>query len=217
MRKFWLSAVILLAGTPVFSNYDLQQVLNELETRQNALRSIQFNFQQEIKFASLEKPSIIKGQAVFAKKGRLQIEKTFPDQQFTYSDGNKVWIYSPAYHQVWVGSSENWLTSTVLPKGLVPLNDYLGDLKKSFNLRLMESSSLQEGEVGISAEPKDKRMDYQLELIFSTDTWLPRTTIFKSVAAKIITKISHVSTDQSYSEQFFRFSPPKGTEVISLN
>ncbi len=218
MKRALLSLLLICAPAALLpASYDLDRILLEMENREKTLDAIRFDFQQQIHFTQLNNDSLITGEALFGKRGQLRITKSTPDKQVTVSDGKKVWVFNPQANQVWQGSSKKWLQSPVLPKGMVPLNNYVDDLKRNFDLQLKESSVDSSDIVTIKAEPRSKALGYEIELRIATATWLPVQTIYRSDSAKVVTTLSKTQVNPNVQESDFRFKVPKGTDVIPFN
>ncbi len=207
--------LLMFAVSTLRASYDINTIMIELENREKTLNTVQFDFKQEINFIQMNNKTTVVGEALFGKAGKLRITKSSPDNQVTVSDGKKVWVYNPKARQVWEGSSKKWLESGVMPKGMVPLSNYVGDLRKNFDLSLVESDV--SNEVRILAEPKKKGLDYKIELTVSTELWLPIKTFYSSGSAEVRTLLSKHQINPSTPESVFRFSVPKGTDVIPFN
>ena len=160
---------------------------------------------------------MIEGDALFGKEGRLRISKQYPDKQVTISDGKKVWVYNPAAKQVWEGASKKWLASSPLPKGMIPFNNYVADLKKNFDLSLDSTQSNVPGEILVLAEPKNRADGYKMCLTVSDESWLPIKTVYVSDSAQVETVLSKHEVNPAISDSVFKFTVPKGTDVIPFN
>ena len=156
----------------------------------------------------------VQADAWFGAGGRLRIQKQLPDQQLTISDGKSVWVCNQKPNQVWRGSTQSWLKASWMPKGLVPLNGYVEELEKNFELKMTSSS---EANVTFSATPKDQRLAYTLQFIISTVSWLPSKTLYVSDSARVNTSLSDVTINPEDAARQFHFTIPKGATVIPLN
>ena len=213
MKNFFVMLAVISMSSSAFA-YDVSQVMSHLKDKERLLAKVKFDFHQEVEFTDMNKTSVVEGEAVIAKDGKMKISKTAPEKQFTISNGKKMWIYTPAYGQVWEGRWKGWAANSMLPKGMLPVGDYAADLEKNFELTLASASDT---EVEVVAHPKDKSADYTLNFLVSTDSWLPVQTSFVSDSAKIVTKLSHFEENPSISDSVFNFNPPAGTDVIPMN
>ncbi len=209
-----LVALPLLFSTIGFS-YELDQVLFQIDKNEKAAKTVKFEFTQEVSFTGTDMKSQVKGEALFSKPRKLMIRKISPEEQVTISNGDKMWIYTPAYNQVWEGRWQDWVHASMLPSGLLPVNEFVADLKENFNLRL--ESGKNDKEVRLLADSRDPSSKIRLEFTISTESWFPVETVFDSETAKIVTALVGLETNVDIPESSFNFSPPKGAEIISMN
>jgi chaperone LolA len=214
MRRAALFLVFLLM-TPLLPALELSDVISKLEENEKQTESIHFDFNQTVQFRAMQSSATVSGEATFAKSGKMKIVKTKPEKQIMVSDGKKLTLYNPAYNQVWSGSWTGWVKNAMLPKGMVPLNNYVADLKKNFQLTLMPTADA--GFAVIQAVPNDGDLGYQLELKISTENWQLARTSYRSETAEVVTDLSNVEVNPSTSPATFKLDLPKGVEVISLN
>lgn len=203
----------LLLARPAFA-YELDDVLSKLETADRSVNAIKFDFTQDIHFTEMGSDTNVSGVATFAKPNRMRVEKKKPDQQVTISNGKKMWVYNPAFKQVWEGTWQSWVQAKILPQGLIPVGGYVADLRKNFNLSL---SSGEDGGVRLNARPKGKDIGYSLEIQVSTLTWMPTQTTFTSDSAVVKTALSSVEINPAVKDGDFSFKAPSGVDVIPLN
>jgi outer membrane lipoprotein carrier protein len=208
----------------IFSNFNsfalgltLEESIQNIQAKENEITSIQFDFSQEIKFLGLDSSSMVHGSAIFKKPQQMRIIKKEPVEQITISNGKKMWVYTPTYKQVWEGNWRGWVNAAVVPKGMVPLGNFVQDLKKNFNLKLLESVDNEAKTLTLRAIPKDANSGYTIDLLVSTENWMPVSTIFLSETARIVTTLQNIVLNAPVNDENFIFKAPKGTEVIKLN
>ena len=147
----------------------------------------------------------------------MKVVKTQPKEQQIISNGQKMWIYNPGFNQVWVGGVKDWATSSNFPKGLLPINDYVADLRQYFDLSVSSDGKSRDGFIELQGSPKDPSLGYQMTLVVSTATWLPVETRYESETAEVVTKLSNFNTNLSVKDSEFNFTPPHGTDIIPFN
>jgi outer membrane lipoprotein carrier protein len=209
-------AVVLIHSSPVFASLSLEQVLTNMQNQNHLLTNIQFEFHQHVQFLNATGSSDVSGVALFERPGKVKIQKEKPEAQVTISNGKKMWVYTPAYKQVWEGTVKRGIESQFLPKGIVPLENFVDELEKDFIISFSKSDASPENVVWLSAKPKDESTGYQLELCVSTLNWLPIKTIFQSDSAKIVTELLNTQINLAIPTNTFRFLPPKGVDVIPI-
>ncbi len=216
-KGFFYFFVALSLFHPVWG-YNLDQVLQELKSKDKIMNSLRFNFIQEINFTGSDVQSSVEGEVLLQKPKKIKVQQKKPQEQLTISNGQKLWIYTPSLKQVWVVSAKDWVHGDLFPKGMLPFQNYISDLILYFNLSLIENSDQSKpNEIHLSAVPKEKKIDYTLELVLSSESWLPIKTIFHSSSATVMTSLSQVVVNPPVPEQAFQFTPPPGTDVIPLN
>jgi outer membrane lipoprotein-sorting protein len=197
--------------------YDVNEVMDHLQRKERLLDKVKFDFKQEIEFLQMNKKTKVEGSAVFSSTGQMRIDKTFPEKQLTVSDGKKLWVYNPAYRQVWEGTWKGWVASSMLPKGMVPVGKYAADLQKNFVVSMGNDASSSPNEIRIKAEPKNKDLGYSLEFVISTDSWLPTETSYISDSAKVVTLVSNLEENPTLPSNVFQFKKPANVDVIPMN
>jgi outer membrane lipoprotein carrier protein len=208
-----LAALFFLWASPSAA-YELDQVLANIERADKSVHAIKFDFVQDVRFVEMGSASVVKGEAMFAKPNRMRIQKKLPDEQLTVSDGKKMWVYNPAFKQVWEGTWKGWVQAKAIPPGLIPVGGYVADLRKRFNLSL--AGPAEEG-VRLEARPKEKDLGYSLEISVSTATWLPSETVYKSETAEVRTALHEIRVNPDIKDSDFSFKAPSGVDVIPLN
>ena len=216
MNRTALGAVCFFLSAPLFASLSLEQVLLNMENQNKTMQNIKFEFRQEIQFVNASDISEVTGLAIFQKPGQMNIQKNKPQEQLTVSNGKKMWIYTPAYNQVWEGSATRGLGTSFLPKGLVPLDDFVLELRKDFNVRFSQTEKSSGELLWLVAEPKDASSGYRIDLCISTQTWLPTKTVFHSDSARILTELLNTQVNLAIPGSTFRFVPPKGADVIPI-
>ncbi len=217
MKKIAVISLLVLGFSPWCSySYSLDQVLIQMENKERSMERIQFKFKQDIQFKEAGLTEKIEGQATFQKPNKMKISKQSPQNQVTISNGISLWVYTPSYKQVWVGKWKDWLHNGSMPQGIIPVENYVEDLKKNFNLSFTEDDD-NDNQVHLAASPKEKDKGYELELVISTDSWLPIQTIYRSDSAIVTTSLFSMEQGPRLADDMFTFIPPKGTDIIHLD
>jgi len=209
--------LVLLALWPAAAcALTITDVVTQMERKEKEISAMSFQFEQKIQFTAMETESSAKGQAHFAKGGRFRIEKKKPEEQLIVSDGKILNVYTPSFKQMWRGPWKGWEKAAMVPKGFVPLNDFVADLNKNFDLTLAAKSS-EPGQVQVNAVPKDADAGYRLELAVSKTSWLIEAIKYISDSAVVVTKLSMIEINPPHPDGFFKLKAPRGVEIISLN
>jgi outer membrane lipoprotein carrier protein len=206
-------AVALFSSSSLFG-MTVDDVLRQLKLKDETVKSLQCEFQQEVKFGNSNLSSKTSGEALFAKPDKLNVHQKTPQEQLTIANGKKTWVYTPAYKQVWVGTTKKDLAK-LLPKGMVPIQNFGKDLEKNYDLTVETLSDVGPSPktVRLKAVPKQPS-DFELEFVISTESWLPTETTYTSSSAQVVTRLTSVKVNPSLSKDAFQFVPPPGTDMI---
>lgn len=133
-----------------------------------------------------------------------------PYEQLMVCDGDKIWNYEPDLTQVTVRPADVVLQGT--PASLLAQKGELGD---AFSI---ESGGQQDGADLVKLTPKnDKEQTSDFELI---ELWIGRNGVpsrmkfHDALGGSTDVRFSAVKTGVTFDAARFRFTPPKGTEVV---
>jgi outer membrane lipoprotein-sorting protein len=217
MRHWGILFCLGFSVTSISWSYTLEQVLLEMEKKEAGVVRIGFEFKQTIFFKEANVTSKTQGDALFEKPKKFKISKSIPQRQVTLSDGAKVWVVNPEMKQVWIGAATQWSKDSGFPDGVLPLQDYVADLKKGFSLSLKKNTDGGEDPVCLMATPKTGRGTASMDIVISTNSWMPEKIIYRSDSAVVTTSLSSVELNPVVSDKTFTYTPAKDMEIISLN
>ncbi|MGH8445868.1 MAG: outer membrane lipoprotein chaperone LolA [Solimonas sp.] len=148
------------------------------------------------------------GQFDLSRPGRFRWRYDKPYEQLMICDGVKIWNYEPDLAQVTVRSADQVLKGT--PAALLAQKSLLGDAFA------VESGGQKDGADIVKLKPKggETNSDFQ-----SIELWLKagvpqRMKFFDALGGNTDIRFSDVKTGVKLDAALFRFTPPKGTEVI---
>lgn len=146
------------------------------------------------------------GKLALSRPGRFRWSYEKPYSQLMVCDGKKIWLYDPDLAQVTVRSAEQALNGT--PAALL-----------SQKAMLSEAYTLQDGgsEAGASIVrllPKSADGDFR-----SIELWLAagvpqRMRFHDQLGGRTDIRFSAIKSNPKLDEAQFRFTPPKGVEVV---
>lgn len=192
----------------------VDQLLQHLQGEYASLKDLKIDFSQSTVFQSLGTSNRreIKGEGTFYLKrpNMMRWDYTEPEKQHIISDGKKIWIYLEEDRQVMVEPA-----TSVLDKRLLSWF-FMGTraIKDEFNVTLKERGE----DIELALTPKIlqpnlksmyiwlKKKNYQIIKVSTIDLYGNTTTI-------VFTKILF---NPGLPVSLFRFSPPKGVEVIKM-
>lgn len=149
------------------------------------------------------------GQFDLARPGHFRWNYDKPYAQLMVCDGNKIWNYEPDLAQVTVRPADVVLKGT--PASLLAQQRQLGD---AF---VIESGGKQDGADVVRLKPKndsEQTSDFQ-----SIELWLNRGVplrmkFYDALGGSTEVRFSDVKTGIKLDPKIFKFTPPKGTEVV---
>ena len=145
------------------------------------------------------------GNFVFARPDRFRFEYTQPFEQLIVSDGQKVWIHDPDLNQVSTRKLGAALGAT--PAALLAG----GSLDKDFELKDRPDAG---GLEWVEAEPRVKDGPFQSLRIGFKGGQLAALEILDSFGQRSLLQFSDVVANADVKPESFRFTVPKGADVI---
>lgn len=144
-----------------------------------------------------------------ARPGRFRWHYEQPYEQLMVCDGKQIWNYEPDLAQVTVRPADAVLKGT--PASLLAQQRQLGD---AFEL---ESGGSQDGVDLVRLKPRGG--EAQASDFLSIDLWLQRGVpqrmkFFDALGGSTEVRFSQIKTGVKLDPASFRFTPPKGTEVV---
>jgi outer membrane lipoprotein carrier protein len=188
--------------------------LNEIQNRYEKTNDFEANFIQEYVGKGIRQSSRGEGKVYFKKKGMMRWDYTVPNQKLI-SDGHTLWYYQPEEKQVLISD-----VSKVL-KERTPLAFLAGEgnLSRDFNLlNLNESISQKEDNYLVELAPKEP-LATLAKLILTVDkkTYIVlQADVFDGLGNVTRTRFIEIKTNVGFSNSFFQFTIPPGTEVIKM-
>jgi outer membrane lipoprotein carrier protein len=219
MRKISLlifSAFMLfhLVFNPVAFCATGQGVLNEIQDRYEKTNDFEANFIQEYIGKVMRQPNKGEGKVYFKKKGMMRWDYNVPNQKLI-SDGHTLWYYQPEEKQVLISD-----VSRVL-KEKTPLAFLAGEgnLGRDFKLlNLNESVSQKEDNYVVELAPKEPLATLS-KLILTVDKksyTVLQADVFDGLGNVTRTRFIEIKTNVGFSNSFFHFTIPPGTEIIKM-
>lgn len=143
-----------------------------------------------------------------SRPGRFRWRYDLPYEQLMVCDGNKIWNYEPDLAQVTVRPADQVLKGT--PAALLAQRSRLGD---AF---VVESGGQKEGAEVVRLKPSGGEVNSDFQ---SIELWLKngvpqRMQFFDALGGNTDIRFSDIKTGVKLDAALFRFTPPKGTEVL---
>ena len=147
------------------------------------------------------------GTMQFSRPGRFRWEYDRPYEQVIVSDGSKVWLYDKDLNQVTVRRLDRALGSS--PAALLAGSD---DIEKSYRL---SSLGNQDGLDWLEAVPRTRDTAFEKIKFGFGKSGLEAMELRDQFGQITVIKFSTIERNAKLPPEAFRFTPPKGADVIS--
>lgn len=147
-----------------------------------------------------------RGVLAFSRPGRFRWSYVKPYAQLIVGDGSKVWIYDEDLKQVTVKRLDQALGST--PAALLAGNN---EAMRAF--RLSDKGTV-DGIEWLEALPRDKEGSFESIRMGFDPAGLKVMELVDTFGQTTVLRFKRLERNPSLSPSLFRFSPPKGADVI---
>ena len=147
-----------------------------------------------------------RGVLAFSRPGKFRWNYVKPYAQLIVGDGSKVWIYDEDLKQVTVKKLDQALGST--PAALLAGNN---EAMRAF--RLSDKGTV-DGVEWLEALPRDKEGSFERIRMGFGASGLKVMELVDSLGQTTVLRFNSLERNPSLSPSLFRFSPPKGADVI---
>ncbi len=200
MNKF----LCLLAGLALSASASASG-LDQLKAFLDTTKTASGTFVQSVVAKSGKKPQQSGGSFALARPGKFRWQYEKPYKQLLVSDGEKLWSFDPDLNQVVVKKLGKALGSS--PAALLAG----GDLESHF---VLKDAGQAEGVEMVDATPKTADSTFERVRIGLKGN-LPRVMEIRDNFGQVTTLIfSEFRPNPALSKDEFRFSPPKGADVV---
>jgi outer membrane lipoprotein carrier protein len=146
------------------------------------------------------------GKMAFARPGKFRWDYSAPYEQVIVGDGDKLWLYDTDLNQVTVKPLGDVIAGT--PAALLA-----GDnaIEKYFSLK---DAGERDGLEWLEATPRNKDTTFQhIRMGFKGDV-LVQMELYDFFGQRTTLKLSHIVRNPAIPPSRFKFTPPKGADVI---
>jgi outer membrane lipoprotein carrier protein len=178
----------------------------------NQTRTFQANFKQEYFIKLHDQKRASEGRVVFEKPGKMSWKYDLPNGNRVVSDGRLLKVYEAENQQMF----EQPVSTSQYPAALSFLMG-LGDLTKSFSLRLLDPGTVKfEGGWVLEGTPTDPTPAYQKVLLYvdSATSQVRRVLILDAQGNKNRFDFNNPVVNMPVPSSEFSFSPPPGTQIV---
>jgi outer membrane lipoprotein carrier protein len=201
MRKLLLLLAILAPATAGAASADALKGLLEQTTTARA------RFAQMVLDRNLKQLQQVTGTMQFSRPGKFRWEYDKPYEQTIVSDGSRVWLYDKDLNQVTVRRLDRALGSS--PAALLAGSN---EIEKSYTLTAQGS---QDGLDWLEAVPKTQDTAFEKIRLGFGKSGLEAMELRDQFGQITVIKFSTMERNIKLPGESFRFTPPKGADVIS--
>jgi outer membrane lipoprotein carrier protein len=171
-----------------------------------ATHSGRVGFEQVVTAKGAKAPSTASGSFSFLRPGKFRWTYDKPYEQVIVGDGEKLWFYDKDLNQVTVRKLDTALGAT--PAAILAGSN---DLAKNFTLQDLGE---QDGLEWLSATPKSKDTNFDAIKLGFKGAELTAMELHDTFGQTTVLHFSHFERDPKLPADAFRFTPPKGADVV---
>ncbi|MDI6757319.1 MAG: outer membrane lipoprotein carrier protein LolA [Endomicrobiia bacterium] len=186
-----------------------EDVFERLEAKEKETSAVSFDFTQTVKFDIQDYTQVNIGAVLFQRPENLRIELKRPVRQITISDGKKLRNYNADTNQMIISDWKKIKETGMLFGWPDSFAGNISSLKSKYSFMLVESST---DTTRLVLE--DKKSGFSMTMEFDAATLCPLSTELASKGVKITTAINNFKRNPVLSKDAFKFTPPKGAEII---
>lgn len=207
------------AAAPAKESADQKQpdpaamAMEKLKAWDSALETLKAQFTQEVHFTEAGLKQSIEGTLSYAKPNLLRIEHLKPSRQLVVTDKKDIWIYKPEDKQAVRTQWDAWRrTQDQNFSGILDFGNYS-------SLAARNEIKVSGGGDGVPTVvtfiPRSGK-GYSLTLTLSAEDYFPTEAELTVDGTIIRTRLGAVEKNGKIDKAVFKFSPPKGTEVLEF-
>jgi outer membrane lipoprotein carrier protein len=196
-------ALFLLVAAPLSA---LANGLDDFIAFNTATKTATARFDQEVYDRAGKVVERASGTFAFARPGKFRWTYDKPNKQVLVGDGTRLYIHDPDLNQVTVKRVDAAISST--PAALLAGRD---DITALFSLRDAGSS---DGLSWVEALPKAQDTGFEKVRLGLNGKTLAAMELFDQLGGRTLLRFSDLKANAAVSPETFRFTPPKGADVI---
>ncbi len=180
--------------------------IDRLEAFIAGARTAQADFTQTVSDKNGRVTQQAAGKMAFSRPGKFRWDYSKPYEQVIVGDGSKLWLYDADLDQVTVKPLGEVIAGT--PAALLAGDDAI---EKYF---LLKDAGVSGGLEWLDARPKNKDTTFErIRMGFKGDM-LVQMELFDFFGQRTVLKLSKLERNPSIPASKFKFTPPKGADVI---
>ena len=195
-------SILLLAAAPAGA-----AGVDTLKAYLQETSSARAHFSQVVYDRNKRKLQETSGTMQFARPGRIRWAYEKPYEQLIVGDGTKLWVYDKDLNQVTVKGITQAIGGS--PAALLAGSN---DIEKEFRL---SAAGVQDGLEWIEAVPRSAEATFQKVRMGFGKSGLEAMDLVDGFGQLTLVRFSQVERNPKLAAELFRFTPPKGADVIS--
>jgi len=199
-----LLAALLAALLPVCAAQ--ANALARLDHFMSETKTLKAQFSQTVVDRAGRKTQEASGSLYFSRPGKFRWVYTKPYSQLIVGDGQKLWIHDEDLEQVTVRKLDRAIGES--PAALLAGNN---DMSKLFNLK---DTGIRDGLEWLEATPKSKEGSFEKVSMGFQGNNLIAMELQDNFGQTTRLRFSDLQRNPSMGSSLFRFTPPKGVDVI---
>ncbi len=189
----------------------LKAVLGKLQEKSASLHTLKAHFTQDtLVVTGLSRKKHMEGEMYLKRPQMMRWDYFIPQRYHVISDGKKIWFYDEGQNQVMIGKLAKFFDKQLLTSLFLDIKN----VTKFFEIGIQEGKNaftlaLTPTQTHIGAKQilvKVRKTDYQITEIKFTDFY----------GNQNIIRLSRFVYNKPLKDSLFKFSPPKGVEIIHL-
>jgi len=206
MIKFTVS-MFYLFGLFVIPLAAQASATDKLKTFIASTHSAQAEFTQEVQDKNGKRMQSASGTMQFVRPGKFRWEYRKPYEQIIVGDGVKFWLHDVELNQVTVKKMDAALGSS--PAALLSGSN---EIERGFTLK---DSGVRDGLDWLQALPRTQDTSFEKILMaFNAQAELVAMELHDAFGHKTILRFSKLKRNPQLSPHLFKFTPPKGADVL---
>jgi outer membrane lipoprotein carrier protein len=180
-----------------------------IERFQSFLRSTQTaqaTFEQRVFDRNRTLVQTAKGSFAFQRPGRFRWAYDKPQSQVIVGDGEKVWIWDADLNQVTVKRLARAIGST--PAALLAGS---ADITQAF---VLEDAGVRDGLEWLEARPREAESGFERIRLGMSTSGVEAMELLDSFGQTTVLRFTNLSRNPKIDAETFRFTPPKGADVL---
>ncbi len=169
-------------------------------------QAAQAEFEQKVFDRNGKMTQESRGSFAFLRPGKFRWTYAKPNPQLIVGDGERVWIYDEDLKQVTVRRMEKALGST--PAALLA---GASEIEKAFELK---DAGDRDGLAWIEAKPREKEAGFERVRLGLGTAGVEAMELFDHFGQRTVLRFSKIVRNPQIDPAQFRFTPPKGADVL---